>query len=108
MGADLPLHDVPEDYEISQERLLGLIGGTQWALRNPHATSEDNHNCWMESKLAQGYTYGETLNVENKTHPSLVPFEELPEVEQRKDDMDLLMVKLANKLYNMLQDTNNK
>lgn len=103
MGADLPLHDVPEDYEISTERLQGLIGGTEWALRNPDATPEDNHICWMNSKINQGYRYGDTLSVENKTHPSLVPFNELPPVEQRKDEMDLLMVKLANELYNMMQ-----
>lgn len=102
MGADLPLHDVPENYEISLERLKGLIEGTEWALQNPKATPEDNHNCWMDSKIEQGYKYGNKLSVDNKIHPSLVPFNELPLVEQRKDEMDLLMVKLADNLYKML------
>lgn len=104
IGADLPLHDVPENYGISKERLEGLIEGTKWALRNPDATPEDNHKCWMESKIKQGYKYGDTLSVENKTHPSLKKFEDLPVVEQKKDEMDLLMTKLANKLYDRLLD----
>lgn len=105
MGAGLPLHDVPENYEISQERLEGLIGGTIWALENPNATPEDNHNSWMESKRQQGYVYGEQLSIKNKTHPSMVPFEELSKIEQDKDIMDLLMVKLANKLYDKITET---
>lgn len=56
----------------------------------------------MDSKREQGYIYGETLSVENKTHPSMVPFSELSKIEQDKDTMDLLMVKLANKLYERL------
>lgn len=99
MGAQLPLHDVPRDFSISEERLNGLMEGTKWALEHPNATPEDNHNSWMESKIRQGYVYGDTLSVENKTHPSLVPFNELPKIEQDKDVMDLLMVRLANELY---------
>lgn len=102
MGAQLPLHDVPDDYEISTERLNGLIEGTKWALANPEATPEDNHASWMESKRGQGYVYGENLSVENKTHPSMIEFSKLPKVEQDKDTMDLLMVKLADKLYERL------
>lgn len=103
MGADLPLHDVPKDYEITEERLNSLMAGTQWALDNPDATGEDNHRVWMESKKNQGYTYGDTLDVINKKHPSMVPFEQLTPVEQRKDDMDLLMTRLANELWEKLE-----
>lgn len=68
-------------------------------LENPDMTAEDNHNIWVETKKSQGYTYGTELSVSKKTHPSMVPFSELTDVEKRKDDMDILMVKLANKLY---------
>lgn len=106
MGANLPLHDIPEDYSISEERLNGLIEGTIWALNHPEATPEDNHESWISSKKSQGYSYGEEINVEKKTHPSLVPFNELSKTEQNKDSMDLLMVKLANNLYDQLNDNN--
>ena len=103
MGADLPLHDVPEDYKISEERLKSLMKGTEYVLNNPSTTAEENHNIWMEAKKTQGYTYGEVLDVEKKTHPSMIPFENLSNVEKRKDEMDVLMVKLANELFNELE-----
>ena len=103
MGADLPLHDVPEDYKISEERLKSLMKGTEYVLNNPSTTAEENHNIWMEAKKTQGYTYGEVLDVEKKTHPSMIPFENLSDVEKRKDEMDVLMVKLANQLFEELE-----
>ena len=103
MGADLPLHDVPEDYKISEERLKSLMKGTEYVLNNPSTTAEENHNIWMEAKKTQEYTYGEVLDVEKKTHPSMIPFENLSNVEKRKDEMDVLMVKLANELFNELE-----
>lgn len=102
MGADLPLHDVPENYKISEERLRSLMKGTEYVLNNPSTTAEENHNIWMEAKKSQGYTYGDILDVENKTHPSMVPFSNLSDVEKRKDEMDVLMVKLANQLFDEL------
>ena len=103
IGADLPLHDVPEDYKISDERLKSLMKGTEYVLNNPSTTAEENHNIWMEAKKTQGYTYGEVLDIEKKTHPSMIPFENLSDVEKRKDEMDVLMVKLANQLFEELE-----
>ena len=100
LGAGLELHDVNSNHDISDERLASLIEGTKLVLDNPILTPEDNHVAWMQSKLKQGYKYGDTLNVENKTHPSLVPYGDLSEVEKLKDYMDILMVQLADKLYN--------
>lgn len=104
MGAQLPLHDVSDDYEISEERLESLINGTKYILDNPDASAEDNHNNWMKCKEHQGYVYGEELSVENKTHPSLVPFDDLPKVEKDKDVMDVLMVRLASSLYDKINE----
>ena len=102
MGADLPLHDVAEDFKISDERLESLIKGTHYVLENPNMNAEDNHELWMKTKIQQGYVCGKELDVDKKTHPSLVPFDELSEVEKRKDEMDLLMVRLGNELYEQL------
>lgn len=99
MGANLPLHDVAEDYKISKERLESLIDGTLWALKHPDATAKDNHIHWMKCKEAQGYKYGEKLDTVNKTHPSMIDFEELNDTEKRKDEMDILITKLANRLF---------
>lgn len=102
LGANLPLHDVPSDYSISQERLESLMGGTEAVLSKPDMTPEENHREWALAKLAQGYTYGPVLDTDKKTHPSLVPFKYLSDVERRKDEMDILMVHLVDKLYNQI------
>lgn len=103
LGAKLPLHDVPSDYSISKERLESLMASTQWILEHPEATPEDNHLFWMLCKEKQGYKYGKDLNIKLKTHPSMVSFSELPEVEKKKDEMDILMTRLGEELWNNMQ-----
>lgn len=43
------------------------------------------HEVWAESRISQGWTYGKQRNDELKTHPCLIPYEELPEVERDYD-----------------------
>lgn len=43
------------------------------------------HEVWAESRLSQGWTYGDKRDDEKKTHPCLVPYEELPEEEKEYD-----------------------
>lgn len=43
------------------------------------------HEVWAETRIAQGWTYGEQRNDECKKHPCLVPYEELPEEEKEYD-----------------------
>lgn len=43
------------------------------------------HEVWAETRLKQGWKYGEQRNDELKTHPCLVPYEELPEEEKEYD-----------------------
>ena len=44
--------------------------------------SKNVHEVWAETRIRQGWTYGEQRNDELKTHPCLVPYEELPEEEK--------------------------
>ena len=43
------------------------------------------HEVWAQSRIEQGWTYGEERNDELKHHPFLVPYEELPEIEKDYD-----------------------
>ncbi|MEM2695607.1 MAG: RyR domain-containing protein [Thermoproteota archaeon] len=45
------------------------------------------HDRWMEEKLRQGWTYGPVKNIEKKTHPDLIPYEDLPEDKKELDRM---------------------
>ena len=43
------------------------------------------HEVWALSRISQGWTYGKQRDDEKKTHPCLVPYEELPEEEKEYD-----------------------
>ena len=43
------------------------------------------HEVWADSRIAQGWTYGEKRDDALKTHPCLVPYDELPEMEKDYD-----------------------
>jgi len=43
------------------------------------------HERWMQEKLAAGWRYGSPRDDGKKLHPSLIPWEELPESEKDKD-----------------------
>lgn len=43
------------------------------------------HEVWAQSRIDQGWVYGEERSDSLKTHPCLVPYEELPEIEKAYD-----------------------
>ena len=49
------------------------------------AMAKNVHEVWAQSRISQGWTYGKERNDNLKTHPCLVPYEELPEVEKDYD-----------------------
>ena len=59
---------LPEDLELLVEQM-----------------SKNVHEVWAETRIRQGWTYGEQRNDELKTHPCLIPYEELPEEETEYD-----------------------
>lgn len=61
------------------------IKGVEFRLNNPEAGKDSQHNAWMADKIAAGWVYGEVKDADAKTHPCIVPFEQLPEFQQKKD-----------------------
>ena len=49
------------------------------------AKAEDSHVSWLKQKEEEGWVYGEEKDAEKKTHPCMVPFEELPQEQKVKD-----------------------
>ena len=43
------------------------------------------HEVWSQTRMAQGWTYGEERDDQRKRHPCLIPYEELPESEKLFD-----------------------
>ncbi len=57
------------------------------------------HEVWAQSRIEQGWTYGEERNDALKHHPCLVPYDDLPEVEKAYDrDTAVSTLKLITKL----------
>ena len=57
------------------------------------------HDIWASGRLSEGWTYGTTKDVEQKTTPLLVPYDELPECEKEYDRKTALeTIKLVIKL----------
>jgi hypothetical protein len=61
------------------------LAGVRFLLANPDAGDDASHESWRRAKVEDGWIYGPEKNAEAKTHPCLVPFDELPPEQQRKD-----------------------
>jgi hypothetical protein len=46
----------------------------------------------MDEHLKMGWKYGKERDFVNKTHPNLVPYSDLPEAEQAKDALFLMLI----------------
>ena len=61
--------------------------------------SKNVHEVWAQTRIAQGWTYGEGRNDAEKKHPCLVPYEELSEDEKTYDrNTSVETIKLILKL----------
>lgn len=56
---------------------------------------KEAHDSWWEKYKEMGWKYGETYDPENKTHPDMVPYEDLDPREKVKDEVFLRLVELA-------------
>lgn len=57
------------------------------------------HEVWAESRIKEGWSYGPSRDDKQKTHPCLVPYEDLPENEKTYDrDTAVGTLKLIMKL----------
>lgn len=63
------------------------IEGVAYLRRNPHLTPQQMHENWSAAKLQQGYRYGQSKCHHARTHPCLVPYDQLPAEQQFKDHL---------------------
>lgn len=64
-----------------------VMDGVVKRLQNPTQTPQQSHQNWMEYKTNQGWVYGEVKDETKKTHPCLVPYEQLPLPQKLKDHL---------------------
>ncbi len=92
----------PFNEKINADQLKSLLDGIKYADEHPDMTPEQNHENWVKMKCAQGWVYGPVKDFEKKTHPDLVPFDQLPDIEKRKDTADHIGHRLAAELWERL------
>ena len=56
---------------------------------------EELHGSWMQAYFAMGWTYGPERCTEKKTHPDLVPYEQLNALERDKDAVFVALCEIA-------------
>lgn len=74
-----------------QWQKMSLINGVHAHLKALSAgedlSPEKSHENWMAEKVATGWTYGEKKDPEAKTHPCLLPYDQLPPEQRAKDSI---------------------
>lgn len=68
-------------------------------LDNPDITAKDIHDEWMKNKMLDGWTYGEVKDANLKTHPLIIDFELLNDVDKMKDQIFIDVVNKNRSLY---------
>lgn len=56
---------------------------------------EELHGSWMQSYLSMGWVYGEVYDRERRTHPDLVPYADLGQLERDKDAVFVALCEIA-------------
>lgn len=86
---------LPEWEDAPVEHKNSAISGVIYVIKHPSTTAEEMHDIWMQYKTATGWTYGEVKDAENKTHPCMIPYWELPKEEQVKDKLFIAVVRAS-------------
>ena len=71
--------------EAETWQIVSAEKGVEFRLANPEAGPDATHNSWSAEKVSQGWVYGDVKDADKKTHPCLVPFDQLPLFQQKKD-----------------------
>lgn len=56
---------------------------------------EELHGSWMQAYFAMGWVYGPKHDTEKKTHPDLVPYADLGQLERDKDAVFVALCEIA-------------
>jgi hypothetical protein len=81
--------------EASVEIQASAINGVRYHNNYPDAGDAGSHDNWLRFKENEGYVYGEVKCATAKTHPCMVPFDQLPPEQQFKDKLFRTLVHAA-------------
>ena len=65
---------------------------------------EELHGSWMQAYIMMGWRYGDTYDPVAKTHPDMVPYAQLGQLEQDKDSVFVALCEIARQwVYDLPQ-----
>lgn len=74
------------------EMRKSVIDGVRGVLNGD--TPQESHERWVLGKLEDGWVYGAVKDAEKKTHPCILPYEELPDLDRAKDHIFTTVVRV--------------
>lgn len=77
--------------EAEEWQKKSAIKGVEFTLTG-EATPEGQHGAWVKDKVDAGWVFGEVKDAEKKTHPCIVPYEQLSHFEKTKDHLFVAVV----------------
>jgi len=94
-AAEAPIIPVPwdereEPFRVQFMEVIERQTGEQRS-RSP----EELHGGWMQAYIAMGWKYGSVYSREQKTHPDLVPYADLGQLEKDKDEVFIALCEIA-------------
>ena len=98
----------PDWTQAPEWQVNSAVGGVYFHLHNPEAGPEASHENWMALKEVEGWIYGEVKDAEAKTHPCMVPFDQLPPEQQAKDHLFRAIVHALAPFLNRVEPVQNR
>lgn len=94
-AANAPIIPVPWDdreapFKAQFQKVIERQCGEQRS-RSP----EELHGSWMQAYFIMGWVYGPEYNRESKTHPDLLPYVDLEQLERDKDAVFVALCEIA-------------
>lgn len=85
--------EMPHWDNASERMKRSTLESVKSVLANPEQTVADQHRQWVNQMTASGWIHGPEKDEALKTHPMLIPFDALPEHEQKKDALLVAIVR---------------
>jgi hypothetical protein len=80
-------HSQPSWDDAPEWQRSSSVNGVRFFLENRDAPASASHERWMREKLESGWRYGELKDADARTHPCMMPFEQLSSEQQAKDHL---------------------
>lgn len=94
-AANAPIVPVPWDEreQAFKDQFLKVI--ERQCSEQRSKSPEELHGSWMQAYFAMGWVYGDKYDREAKTHPDLVPYADLGQLERDKDAVFVALCEIA-------------